>query len=406
MSGDRNTSEKTYDWIVVGGGLTGAAISYELAKVGFSVLLLDQNSSPQGATRYSYGGIAYWAGSSPILRVLCEEGITLHCQLSAELEYDTQFREIDLLLTVDVDRDPASIATSYASFAIAPKVLTADGAQAIEPLLDPTMISGALHFPHAQVLPEAMVQAYQQAFLRLGGTLEIKTVARFSQSNHRITGVVTATGEYAAGNVLVAAGAMSRSLLKASGVTTRLYFTQAELIETPPLDVQLRSIIMPAELQRSILEAKASEAATDTLWDEPGHEIAPAILDAGAIQFRDGRMRLGQTSRALTDLQPQLDAAASEVEIRSAVGRVLPALRDVSGTWHCCPVAFSGDRLPLVGGLSNCAGQPLEGLQVFSGFSNPFAIVPALARRFARHLADTPDEIILQLAPDRFTPPA
>ena len=30
---------KIYDWIVVGGGITGAAVSYELAKKGFAVLL-------------------------------------------------------------------------------------------------------------------------------------------------------------------------------------------------------------------------------------------------------------------------------------------------------------------------------------------------------------------------------
>lgn len=50
---------KTYDWIVVSGGITGAALSYELAKVGLSVLLVEQYASPQNATRYSYGGIAY-----------------------------------------------------------------------------------------------------------------------------------------------------------------------------------------------------------------------------------------------------------------------------------------------------------------------------------------------------------
>lgn len=50
---------KTYDWIVVGAGITGAALSYELAKKGFSVLLLEQNKAIANATRFSYGGIFY-----------------------------------------------------------------------------------------------------------------------------------------------------------------------------------------------------------------------------------------------------------------------------------------------------------------------------------------------------------
>ncbi len=59
---------KTYDWIVVGGGITGAALSYELAKKSFCVVLLEQHSTLQGATRYSYGGLAYWSGTTALTR--------------------------------------------------------------------------------------------------------------------------------------------------------------------------------------------------------------------------------------------------------------------------------------------------------------------------------------------------
>lgn len=40
---------KTYDWIVVGGGIAGAALAYELVKTGFAVLLLEQYEAPQNA---------------------------------------------------------------------------------------------------------------------------------------------------------------------------------------------------------------------------------------------------------------------------------------------------------------------------------------------------------------------
>ena len=43
---------KTYDWIIIGGGITGAALAYELTKIGFSVLLLEQYEISQNATRY------------------------------------------------------------------------------------------------------------------------------------------------------------------------------------------------------------------------------------------------------------------------------------------------------------------------------------------------------------------
>ena len=101
---------KTYDWIVVGGGMTGAALAYELAKTGFVVLLLEQHRTPQNATCYSYGGLAYWSGTTPLTRQLFEEAIARHRVLSQELDADTEFRELDLLLTISNVSDPQATA--------------------------------------------------------------------------------------------------------------------------------------------------------------------------------------------------------------------------------------------------------------------------------------------------------
>lgn len=387
----------TYDWIVIGNGLTGSAVSYELANAGFSVLLLERSPEPPNATRYSYGGIAHWSGNTPLTRQLCQESIEQHRQLSAELDGDTQFREINLLLTVQPSHDPFDVASTYAGCAIPPTVLSPAAAHELEPTLDRNAIAGALRFPHGHVSPEALVRAYNQAFLRLGGTIQLNPVVGLMKSGQQVMGVMTGTQNYTGKQILVCAGGMSRSLLHAVGISVRLYFTHAEMIETPPMEPCLRSLIMPAETKRFELEAQAASVETDALWDEAGHEITPPILDAGAIQLQDGRIRLGQWSRTLTDPNAVIDAVASEHAIRRDVGQLLPALREVPGQWHQCLVAFSGDRLPLIGSLPS-----LDGISVFSGFSNPFALLPPLAKRFAHHAAGQPDPIITQLSPNRF----
>jgi glycine/D-amino acid oxidase-like deaminating enzyme len=391
----------TYDWIVVGGGLAGSAVSYELAKAGFSVLLLEQTTPPKNATRYSYGGISYWAGTTDLTRQLCQEGIALHRSLSAELDADTQFREVPLLLTIAPDRNPVEVAALYAQFDAAPTLLSAAEAQAIEPLLHRDNVAGALHFSHGHVSPEAVVSAYNQAFFRAGGTLKIAQVIGLIRQAERVMGVETSEGQYAAGNVVICAGGMSRALLRSANFPVRIYFTQAEMIEVPPTEVRLQAIVMPAELKRFALEAQAGREEIDALWDEPGHEILPAILDAGAVQFRDGTIRMGQCSRTCTDPQVCLDATPSEAVMRQSVGQVLPTLQQLPGEWHSCLVAFSGDGLPLIGAIPNVAG-----VHVFSGFSNPFSILPPLARRFADHAAGATDPLLAPLAPDRFTTPS
>ncbi len=390
-------TEAATDWIVVGNGLAGAALSYELQKQGFSVLVLDPASS--SATRYSYGGIAYWSGSTALMRQLCDEGMAIQRQLSAELEADTGFREIDLLLTVAANRDPQQAAQLYAQVAIPPEVLSPAAACAREPLLNPAALSGALRLPHGQVSPTGLVAAYNQAFLRLGGKLQFTQVRGLRQVNQQVTGVTTRIATYSAAQVAICAGAASRALLRSVGIACPIYFTQAEIIETEPVDLKLQALIMPAELQRFDMEAKAGAAEQAAIWDQPHQELLPPILDAGVVQLRDGRLRIGQLSRVTSDLEPAVDAAASEQELRTAIGQILPALQDLPGHWGRTQVAFSGDRLPFVGAL---AQKP--GLFLFTGFSNPFAILPPIARRFAAAQANHAGSLEAGAILDAFSP--
>ncbi|MBD2199581.1 MULTISPECIES: NAD(P)/FAD-dependent oxidoreductase [Calothrix] len=380
---------KTYDWIVVGGGITGAALAYELAKTGFSVLLLEQNQVPDNATRYSYGGLAYWSGNTPITRQLCADAIARYQILPEELDADIEFRELDLLLTIPTDEDPELAAESYANCVIPPRLLTVTEAGELEPLLNRDGIPGALTVKHGHIHPEKTLQAYIQAFLRIGGEMHIGQVLQVLTN-----GVKTATETFTSANVVICAGGLSRQLLKAAGIPIKLYFTHAEIIETPPVDLRLNTLVMPATIQRFQLEAESTQM--DELWDEPGNEPAPPILDAGAIQFLDGSLRLGQISRTLTDPHAKINAQASEQWLRSSISQILPALANLPGTWYHSLVAFTPNRLPIIGEIPGFAG-----VHIFSGFSNPLVLIPPLAQRFAKFVSGQEDEIISQLLSTR-----
>ncbi|WGV27590.1 NAD(P)/FAD-dependent oxidoreductase [Halotia branconii] len=377
---------KTYDWIVVGAGITGAALAYELAKKDFAVLLLEQNQIPQNATRFSYGGLAYWSGTTPLTRQLCQQARDRYHILSQELDADIQFRELDLLLTIAADIDPQATAISYNRFATPPRLLDVQTACELEPLLNPQAISGALTVKHGHIHPEKTAQAYIQAFTRIGGEMQITQVLQLLPH-----GVKTTIANYYSANVVICAGGLSRALLKSVGILIKLYFTHAEIIETPSVDLQLSTLVMPANLQRFQLEAESTQI--DELWNEPGNELVPPILDAGAVQFLDGSLRLGQISRVLTNPYAEIDSQESEKWLQKSVGQVLPTLQNLPGTWHHCLVAFSNNSLPLIGAIPG-----FESIHIFSGFSNPLVFTPALAERFANFATGKSDEIIIQLS--------
>ncbi len=384
---------RQFDWIIIGGGITGAALGYELTSKGLSVLLLEQNSTAENATRYSYGGLAYWSGISPLTRQLSQEGINIHRHLSTELDSPTEFRELDLLLTINPDTNPQEIAQNYTeNFAIPPQLLDPQQACELEPQLNPEAIAGVLRLPHGHINPPKTTQAYLQAMERQGGKVEIEAVVDLIHTGERIEGVRTPKNTYKAENTVICAGGFSRSFLNSVGITVPVYFTHAEVIETPPLPLELQSLIMPADNQRFALEDKATQANTKPLWDEPNNELFPPVLDPGAIQFQDGHIIIGQWSRVLTNPHEVVNSVASETALRKQIGKILPSLQDLPGKWHSCLVAFSQNPLPHLGNI-----KPFTGLHLFSGFTSTLLFAPPLAKHFVAWSVGENDTVMANL---------
>jgi glycine/D-amino acid oxidase-like deaminating enzyme len=417
-----NPNELT-DMIVVGAGITGSALSYELAMQGVQVLLIDRDpEAAPNATRYSYGGISYWAGTTDTTRQLCTEGLAIHRSLSERLDSPTEFREIPLISTIALDQDPQTIKSSFQGFSLSPEYLTPQQAKSLEPLLNPNGIAAALLMPYAQIHPQKTALAYQNAFLRLGGKIQADRIHRIEAGPTGVT-VIGAQHRYQSAQVVICAGGEARSLLHQSGYRLRQYFSHAESMEIAAQELrqrslQMQTVVMPAQIRRFQLEAEA--AAIDRAWSEAENAeaentevkntevknteskhlepIVPAILDSGALQFTDGSVRFGQISRTYPSLQPVRDRTQSEQWMRAAIGEILPDLAALPATWVTCTVAFSADHLPIVGAMT-----PDDRIQIFSGFSNPMALFPATARRFAQQLAQQKlDPILTEFSPDRF----
>ncbi len=179
---------------------------------------------------------------------------------------------------------------------------------------------------HGHIHAQKTTRAYLQAFLRLGGTLEIEPVLNLLRQNERITGVIASQNTYQAENTVICAGAFSRSFLEANNIQIPLYFSHAQVIKTPPLNIRLRSLVMPAVLQRLEIEAQARQPEKESDWTLPNSNVMAAITEPGAIQFLDGSFYLGQVSQIITDASMIPDLTQSETEIRSQIAKILPHL--------------------------------------------------------------------------------
>ena len=377
-----------YDWIVIGGGITGSALAYELSQQNFKVILLEKDTIAGSATRYSYGGLAYWSGTDKLTRQLCQEGIELHRNLAEELAGNTEFRELDLILTIDKEDNPKTIAQNSDRFAIKPELLDVKQAYQLEPLLNPNAIAGALKLPHGHIHPQKTNDAYQQAFRRHGGEIIFEEVVDFLKEGETVKGVKTQKNSYYAANTVVCAGGLTRSLLQGIGISIPNYFTHAQVIKTSPVDIRLRTLVMPAVQRRFELENQ-----TDN-WEVEYPQPITSIVDAGAIQFLDGSLCLGQISAIIPNPETKLEEKAGERLIRQEIFKILPSLAEIPGTCYQCLVAFNPNNIALVGKLAN-----ISGIYLFSGFTSTLVFAPPLARHFAYWVAKGEDSIISQLSP-------
>lgn len=130
-------------------------------------------------------------------------------------------RELDLLLTIDLEDEAQSAIASYSKLAITPQLLSVTEACQLEPLLNPEAISGAMTVKHGHIHPEMTANAYIQAFIRAGGVQQIEEVTGLAIHNQQVRGITTNSQKYSSGNVVVCAGAYrthltSRKRLQAS----------------------------------------------------------------------------------------------------------------------------------------------------------------------------------------------
>jgi glycine/D-amino acid oxidase-like deaminating enzyme len=368
------------DWIVVGGGLSGGAIAYELSLRGAQVLVLERQPVLEGPSRYSYGGIAWWSGTTDFQQNLLQAGLERQRQLGQELACETGFQDCDLLLPIPVGQAASDLLPAYQAFAVQPEVLTPRQAHTLEPELSPTALESVLRLPHARVTAAALVEGYRQAALGLGAQWMTSEVVNLPCQQQQVVGVETHDGLQPAGGVILAAGAASRQWLTLLDCQLPLYFTWAEAIATLPSNTRLQTIVMPVQLQRFGLEAAACDPAFEPDWRaETALDLLPAILDAGAAPLDDQRLLLGQVSRIRPSLSP--DWPGSSQMIRQALRPLLPRIAALPGQIVTVPVAFTRDQMPYVGLLPGW-----QNLALFTGFSSPFAYVPILAQQFADHL--------------------
>jgi len=234
------------DFVIIGGGVYGVGVAWELAKRGAEVLVLEAGEIASGAS----GGLGKRGVRAngrdvrelPLMRVAYELWPDLHERLGAPIGYE----RVGNLHLIERDRDMAGAAAQawmQEQQGIPTTFLNAEAVREMEPALSPR-IQGALYCPGDGVADHtATTRALAQAAQRHGAVIREHTrVTQLERSGDRIVAVMTAQEERieVRRTVLLLANTVVPDMLQAQfGVILPVWTVWPQIVLTEPIEPML-----------------------------------------------------------------------------------------------------------------------------------------------------------------------
>ena len=211
----------SYDAIVIGAGISGAATAYHLRKAGAKTLLIERGEPASGGTGKS-AAIIRQSYSTPLLVRLARASITMFENAKAELGRTRASCRTAIASSSRRTCWRARRRTSRCRRASASSTNGRRGRAFPQhlPEINPEGIAGIVYEPHGGYAdPVQATEAYVEAFKNLGGEFRARTpVRRLLREGDRITGVELDNGEVSANHVVNAAGPWAKPLAESAGL--------------------------------------------------------------------------------------------------------------------------------------------------------------------------------------------
>jgi sarcosine oxidase subunit beta len=352
--------------VIVGAGIMGLAIAYNLAKLGKTdILVVDRSYLCGGASGRNGGGVrAQWSSEANVR--LMQESIRMCRDFASEMKINVWFRQGGYLFLVRSAERLRSLEASVKlqnECGLGTKMLTPKEARKVVPELDADGILAASYNPDdGVVFPWPFVWGFAQAAQKLG--VEIATfhdVVGFETSGKKIRGITirdlktNRERKIATSCVVNAAGAWSPEIAKMLGVELPNKPHRHEICSTEPLKPWLKPLV--ADLTDGLYFSQSTRG-------EIVGGIGNAYVPHGLNQESSYGF-LGKYARSLTRACPVL-------------GKV-KVLRQWAGCYDLTP-----DANPIVGEIDE-----VDDFYQASGFmGHGFMMAPVVGKLIAQYMVE------------------
>jgi sarcosine oxidase, subunit beta len=363
--------------VIIGGGISGCAIAYNLAKMGVKdVIVIEKSYLSSGSTGRCGAGVRMQWGTERNC-LLSKMSIEFFETANEELqyEYDIEFNQGGYLLAAATEKEMNQFEKNVAlqnSLGIPSRLLTPREAKELIPHMDETKIIGGTFCPKdGHLNPFHTTQAYANAAKRLGVEIMNYTqVTGIDIKNGKIVGVNTNKGYISTPIVVDAAGAYSAEIGKMASIDVPIFPERHQILVTEPVEPLQGPMYMGFSLNIYIQQT-------------PHGSFIMGRGDANEPKdFRttSGWSFMEDMAKTCCNLLPLL--------------KKLSVVRQWSGLY-----CMTADRHPIYGGVKE-----VEGFYLACGFSgHGFMLGPATGLLMAQTILGQPTSIpIDNLDKDRF----
>jgi sarcosine oxidase subunit beta len=351
------------DVAIVGAGVMGLALAYNLALVGVKkIVVLDAHYLAWGASGRNGGGVRQQWSTELNIRLM-QESTELCAGFARDMGINVWMRRGGYLFLARTAAARARLEKNVAlqnRCGLDTRLVSPAEARKLVPGLDVEGFVGACYnATDGIVFPWPFLWGYARAAAKRGVSIHTATPATAIERGAGGFRLVTAKGALRAARVVCAAGAWSPEVARLAGVALPTWPVRHEILSTEALKPFLKPMVSVLETGLYFSQSLRGEIVGGISMPEP----------AGAREIRLGSSLafLQTMARAMTEVMPVL-------------GHV-KVVRQWAG-----PYDMSPDGNPLVGETAR-----VPGFYVCCGFQgHGFMMAPVVARHYARMLAGEP----------------
>jgi sarcosine oxidase, subunit beta len=337
------------DVLVVGGGISGCAASYYLARAGHSVVLAEEddlNTAASGRNAgslhgqlqfepYRTNGRQWSLDFLPALRFL-NDSLAIWSTLGEELGTDLEVSTRGGLLAADTDEDAALVAekvTLEAAHGFPAELVTGSALRSLAPYLSPAMVAAEYCASEGKANPLLAAPAFARAARQHGARILIRTRV---QTVGRCSGgfeVVTDGPAIRCAKLVLAAGGHIPALAAQLGIALPITDEPVQVHATEPMAPVIPHLVYYAGARLTLKQARSGTLLIGGGW--------PASADAATGHPTVSTASMRQNLRVAAQVAPWI-ASVRVIRAWAGVGNATPDLRPLIGEIPAAPGAFVG----------------------------------------------------------------